>query len=67
MDDRSLMDLPLWNDSETNQLLQNMCAEEKVPMDVLQELIGLQREYQHMQRARGIYDDIDSILARLEG
>ncbi|WP_353806241.1 DNA modification system-associated small protein [Mesorhizobium sp.] len=43
-----------------------MCAQLNVPMDVLTELVTLQRERQHQERASGIYPRIEEILGRMD-
>lgn len=65
-DDAILADLPLWSDPETNKIFEELCEQEEISSVVIKELISLQRDYQHMERARGIYDDIDDILSRGE-
>jgi hypothetical protein len=62
----SLSDLPLWSDEEANKILQEVCAENRVPIDVVTELVGLQRERQHQERAAGIYARFEEILGRFD-
>ncbi|WP_297048286.1 DNA modification system-associated small protein [uncultured Desulfovibrio sp.] len=57
-----LKDLPLWSDSKSKELFEKMCEEEGIPPQQITELVSKIREYQHMDRARGIYDEFDSIL-----
>lgn len=63
MNEKAVMDLPLWSDPETNKLFEKMCSDAGISSAQIRELIALLREYQHMDRARGIYDDIDICLA----
>jgi hypothetical protein len=59
-------DLPLWADEDARAILEQVCAEHNVPVDVLSELVGLQRERQHQERAAGIYPRIEEILGRMD-
>lgn len=54
MNEKAVMDLPLWSDPETNMLFEKMCSDAGIPSSQIRELISLLREYQHMDRARGI-------------
>ena len=62
MNERVLMDLPLWSDPKAKELFEKMCTDAGVSPAQIGELIALLREYQHMDRARGIYDDFDICL-----
>ncbi len=62
----SLADLPLWSDEEASNILKEVCAEYKVPFDVVTELVALQRERQHQERAAGIYGRFEEILGRFD-
>lgn len=59
-------DLPLWADEEAYEILLKVCKEERVPVDVLTELVSLQRERQHQERAAGIYARFEEILGRFD-
>lgn len=59
-------DLPLWADEEANDLLKNICSKHNIPVDVLTELVVLQRERQHQEKARGIYSRFEEILGRVD-
>lgn len=61
-----LQDLPLWNDDAANKILQTICEKHGVPFEVLTELVLVQRERQHQERAHGIYDRFDEILGRMD-
>ena len=61
-----LQDLPLWNDEAANTILQTICEKHGVPFEVLTELVLVQRERQHQERAHGIYDRFDEILGRMD-
>ena len=63
---RSLADLPLWTDAEAHTKLQQVCERHNVPLDVLTELVTLQRERQHQERARGIFMRFEEILGRMD-
>jgi len=64
--EQSLSDLPLWADEDARQVLERICSEFNVPVDVLTELVSLQRERQHQERASGIYPRIEEILGRMD-
>ena len=63
---RSLADLPLWTDAEAHIKLQQICDKHNVPIDVLTELVTLQRERQHQEKARGIFLRFEEILGRMD-
>ena len=63
---RSLADLPLWTDDDAHAKLQQVCERYNVPIDVLTELVTLQRERQHQERARGIFMRFEEILGRMD-
>jgi hypothetical protein len=65
-DDNLLADLPLWADSDANAVLEKICEKYNVPIDVLGELVSLQRERQHQERAAGIYARFEEILGRMD-
>lgn len=65
-DDNLLADLPLWADEDANFVLQEICKKYNVPIDVLGELVSLQRERQHQERAAGIYARFEEILGRMD-
>jgi hypothetical protein len=62
----SLSDLPLWSDEEAHNILLEVCEKYQIPIDVLTELVTLQRERQHQERAAGIYGRFEEILGRIE-
>jgi hypothetical protein len=66
IDESLLSDLPLWGDDAAREILEKVCLEAKVPVDVIGELVLLQRERQHQERAAGIYARIEEILGRLD-
>ncbi|WP_321402597.1 DNA modification system-associated small protein [Maridesulfovibrio sp.] len=66
MDDSYLSDLPLWADDDTRAVFEQVCAENKIPVDVITELVVLQRERQHQERAAGIYPRFEEILGRID-
>ncbi|AMD91370.1 DNA modification system-associated small protein [Desulfovibrio fairfieldensis] len=61
-----LRDLPLWTNDSARAILEKICAEMNVPIDVLTELVVLQRERQHQERAAGIYPRFEEILGRMD-
>ena len=64
--DTYLGDLPLWGDGEAKAILESLCTEFQVDIDVFEELVQMQREYQDKERAAGSYERISEILDRLE-
>ncbi|WP_028317800.1 DNA modification system-associated small protein [Desulfobulbus elongatus] len=65
MDD-FLGDLPLWKDTEARKILEELCAKNNMPVDVLEDLVTLQRDRQHQERAHGVNEAISEILDRME-
>ena len=65
-DETYLNDLPLWADDQARSMLERVCEQHKVPMDVIAELVMVQRERQHQERAHGINLRFEEILGRLE-
>jgi hypothetical protein len=65
-EDANVADLPLWADVDANIRLGAVCDRHKVPMDVLTELVALQRERQHQERAHGIFGRFEEILGRMD-
>lgn len=63
--DTYLGDLPLWGDEEARAILETLCNEFQVDLDVFEELVQMQREYQDKERAAGSYERISEILDRL--
>lgn len=64
--DTYLGDLPLWADEEAKGILINLCGEHGVPLGVFEELVQIQRERQHQERASGVYDAITEVLSRID-
>lgn len=62
----SLTDLPLWADDDAYNILMKVCLQHAVPIDVVTELVALQRERQHQERAHGIYARFEEILGRFD-
>lgn len=65
-DDSSVADLPLWADLDANIRLGHVCNKHNVPFEVITELVSLQRERQHQERAAGIYARIEEILGSMD-
>lgn len=66
MSDVFLGDLPLWSDSNARAVLEGLCIKHNVPMDVLEELVGIQRERSGEERARNVYPRIEEVLSRMD-
>ena len=65
-EETSVADLPLWADPEANLVLRQVCMDHKVPIDVITDLVALQRERQHQERAAGINARFEEILGGME-
>jgi len=65
-EEATLMDLPLWSDEAAKKVLEEVCARNNVPPDVLTDLVALQRERQHQERAHGIFLRFEEILGRMD-
>lgn len=66
MSDVFLGDLPLWSDANALAILEQLCIKHVVPMDVLEELVGIQRERSGEERARNVYPRIEEVLSRMD-
>lgn len=66
MDKEYLNDLPLWADDEAYSVLEQVCKEMDVPIEVITDLVVLQRERQHQERAAGIYPRFEEILGIID-
>ena len=65
-EETSVADLPLWSDPEANLVLLQVCKKHKVLIDVITDLVALQRERQHQERAAGINARFEEILGGME-
>jgi hypothetical protein len=65
-DESLLTDLPLWADDDARLRLSDVCSLHKIPVDVITELVALQRERQHQERAAGIFARFEEILGRID-
>lgn len=65
-EEQLVSDLPLWTDEEAREVLEEIAGKHNVPVDVLTELVSLQRARQHQERAAGIYQRIEEILGRMD-
>lgn len=65
-DESYLSDLPLWSDDTAKSVLAEVCAKHGVPIDVITELVIVQRERQHQEKARNINPRFEEILGRIE-
>lgn len=61
-----LTDLPLWGDEDARKILEAVCLKNNVPVEVITELVMVQRERQHQERARGINMRFEEILGAIE-
>lgn len=66
MSDVFLGDLPLWSDPGARAVLEQLCVRHGVPMDVLEDLVGIQRERSGEERARNVYPRIEETLSRMD-
>lgn len=66
IEEANLDDLPLWSDSDAHNQLVAVCEKYGVPIDVLSELVALQRERQHQERAHGVFLRFEEILGRMD-
>jgi hypothetical protein len=58
-------DLPLWSDNDAYSVLEELCTTHQVPIDVLKELVTIEKQHQHRERARGIYEEFDSVFEKM--
>lgn len=65
-EESGVSDLPLWADPEANAVLRSVCAKHLVPVHVITDLVELQRERQHQERAAGINARFEEILGGME-
>lgn len=66
IEEANVEDLPLWSDQAAHTQLLSVCEKHNVPIDVLTELVALQRERQHQERAHGIFLRFEEILGRMD-
>ena len=66
MSDVFLGDLQLWSDPAARAVLEQLCVKHGVPMDVLEDLVGMQRERSGEERARNVYPRIEETLSRMD-
>ncbi len=62
----NLIDLPLWSDLDARSILESLCKQHRVPIEVLEELVSIQRERQSQERADGVYQAITETLDQME-
>lgn len=65
-EEAGVADLPLWSEEDAHAKLLGVCDKHKVPLDVLTDLVSLQRERQHQERAHGIFLRFEEILGRMD-
>lgn len=65
MVDHYLKDLPLWTDPDALKILEELCSKHGVPVDVLGDLVAIQRERQTQERADGVYQAITETLDQM--
>lgn len=61
-----LGDLPLWSDPNARAILEELCVKHGVSMDVLEQLVGIQRERSGEERARNVYPRIEEVLSGMD-
>ena len=61
-----ISDLPLWQENEAFSVLEKFCFQHGVPVDTLKELVSVERQHQHRERAHGINDEFDSIFEQMD-
>lgn len=66
IDESPLGDLPIWSDAEAHQILEKICEKHAVPVDVITDLVALQRARQHQERAAGVNSRIEEIIGRMD-
>jgi len=66
LDEAYLNDLPLWSDKKAQKILEQVCEKHGVPVEVISELVIVQRERQHQERAHGINLRFEEILGSFE-
>lgn len=66
LDETYLNDLPLWADDDARIVLEKVCAKHNVPVEVITELVMVQRDRQHQERAHGINMRFEEILGVIE-
>jgi len=66
IDDHPLADLPLWSDEDAHNRLAAVCGIHNVPLAVITELVSLQRQRQHQERARNISTRFEEILGNMD-
>ena len=66
LDEAYLSDLPLWADDDAQNVLKTVCEKYNVPVDVITQLVTVQRERQHQERAHGITKRFEEILGLIE-
>ena len=65
LDNGFLSDLPLWADDDARKILEAVCIKNNIPVEVVTELVVVQRERQHQERAHGINARFEEILGAI--
>lgn len=65
LDTGFLSDLPLWADDDARKVLEAVCLKNNIPVEVVTELVVVQRERQHQERAHGINARFEEILGAI--
>ena len=55
-------DLPLWRESQSNQLLQEICHQAGIDAQVVAKLVAWERENLHRGRRAGLTNEFDDIF-----
>lgn len=66
LDDAYLNDLPLWADADAHKVMEEICEKHNVPLEVITELVIVQRDRQNQERAHGINMRFEEILGLIE-
>jgi hypothetical protein len=66
IEESGVADLPLWGDPDAHAMLEEVCRKHCVPVHVISDLVALQRERQHQERAAGINARFEEILGGIE-
>lgn len=66
LDEAFLSDLPLWANENARKVLEEVCLKHSIPVEVITELVTVQRQRQHQERARGINPRFEEILGLIE-
>lgn len=66
MPDSNPYDLPLWTDQKARDLLQELCDQHHVPLDVLEDLVSIVRDRLHQERRHLINEAFTEVFSRMD-